>query len=97
MVKWLMLTVAKQKATEMTSTLFSPTKLLSCQTDSGPLLVPDRRVQEIDPTHSYRATNGFGYTLAVMDARGICIGWIETAELGFDSVKEWLDKRKKDG
>ena len=54
--------------------------------------IPDTKITEDKPEYNYAPLRGFGYILAVFDLDDKCIGWIESSTLGYDSVKDWMEK-----
>lgn len=54
------------------------------------IFIPENKVEQVDPTHTYEALRGYSTHLAVMDSSGKCIGYIDTRTLGYDNAKEWL-------
>jgi hypothetical protein len=57
-------------------------------TQEGQIFVPDVRVNAPDASiFEIRALRGCGYVLAVFN-RGVCVGYTEACELGFETAKE---------
>ncbi len=61
------------------------------------IFVPDVQVTEKVQGHVYAALRGYCASLAVLDASGTCVGWIDTRVLGYERASDWLraqsDKR----
>lgn len=45
-------------------------------TADGPIYVPERRFDSLEPDHTTIPLRGYAHVLAVIDAAGECVGWI---------------------
>jgi len=54
------------------------------------IMLPETKVTHADPSHVYEPMRGFGAHLAVFDADGRPIGYIDTRTLGYETARDWL-------
>ena len=59
-------------------------------TATGSLWMPENKITEVVPGHTYEPLRGYGSVMAVLDADGTCIGWILSETLGYPTVKDWM-------
>lgn len=56
--------------------------------------LPDIQITRDKFEYNYVPLRGYSACLAVFDIDDKCIGWIDTRTLGYENVKEWMDKTK---
>jgi hypothetical protein len=56
----------------------------------GNVWVPENKIEEVKPEHSYHPVSGFSASLIVLDENDVCIGWIDTRVLGYEAAREWM-------
>lgn len=61
-------------------------------TQNGNVFIPDVEIQIKCESHSYVPLRGHGHVLAVYDVNDKCVGWINSATLGYSSVFDWMKK-----
>lgn len=54
--------------------------------------IPEVEIKEDKPEYNYAPLRGYGFILAVFDLDDKCVGYIGSNVLGYDSVKEWMEK-----
>lgn len=61
-------------------------------TENSSHYMPDIQLDH-NPNYTYKALRGYAYVLGVFQ-NDSCIGWINVVNLGYDSVKDWMENEQ---
>ena len=53
------------------------------------VMLPDLKIETVDPSHRYEGMRGFAGHLAVFSTDGVPLGYIDTRTLGYEWARDW--------
>lgn len=59
-------------------------------TSNFKVVMPQVEIKEDKPEYVYVPLRGYCAVMAVYSIEDVCIGWIKSAVLGYESVKAWM-------